>query len=124
MLMASSALAMLSAGLVGSFLPQELLTYLSAEVSTATVVLVQITGAVYLGFAALNWYARGILIGGIYARPVAMGNLLHFAIGAVTLTKLLLNRTGPELAALTAVYVLFAVWFGRVVFTHPGSKQR
>jgi hypothetical protein len=69
----------------------------------------------------LNWMARANLIGGIYSRPVAMGNFLHFAMVAIALLKALLGglRAQPILIGAVVVYSVFAVWFGLAVFTHP-----
>jgi hypothetical protein len=82
--------------------------------------LIQIAGALYLGFAILNWMAKGALIGGIYSRPLALGNFLHFAVSAIILLKALLGGFKPiEIIVGATVYSLFAVWFGLVTFTHP-----
>ena len=81
-------------GLVGSFLPAQTLASMGVSPSTASLVLVQVTGALYLGFAILNWSARSVLIGGIYARPVGLGNLLHFAVVAA-----MLLRAAPHLVS-------------------------
>lgn len=118
-LMMTSAVAMAVAGVATSFLPQELLSAVGAEPGAAAVLVTQMAGALYVGFAAVNWTARGVLIGGIYARPLAVGNFFHFAIGAVTLIKLALATPAPALIGLTAPYVLFALWFGRVLFRPP-----
>ena len=85
----------------------------------ATVMLLQMAGAVYFGFAMLNWMARGILIGGIYARPVALGNFLHFVMVAITLTKAAVAFAVIPLALSAAVFSVFAIWFGLVVFKPP-----
>ena len=85
----------------------------------ATVLLVQMAGAVYLGFAMLNWMARGILIGGIYARPVALGNFLHFVMVAITLTKAAIAFAVLPLAISAAVFSGFGIWFGLVLFKPP-----
>lgn len=122
-LMTLSAILMALLGLAATFLPQEILSYSGADPHGLGVLLIQIVGALYLGFAMLNWMARANLIGGIYSRPVAMGNFLHFAVVAVTLLKALLARERAEAILVGAiVYSIFAVWFGLVVFTHP-SKQ-
>ena len=119
-LMSLSAILMAALGLAASFLPQEILSYFGAEPRSLGVLLIQIVGALYLGFAMLNWMARSNLIGGVYSRPVAMGNFLHFAVVAVTLLKALLSGTRAEILLVGAVvYSVFAVWFGLVVFTHP-----
>jgi hypothetical protein len=108
-------------GLGMSFLPQELLGALGAPgASGAMVVIAQVIGALYLGFAMLNWMARGNPIGGIYSRPIAMGNFLHFTVAAIALAKALLaGASGPARIGLTAMYVILAVWFGAVLFTSP-----
>ncbi|MBI3474839.1 MAG: hypothetical protein HY010_03850 [Acidobacteria bacterium] len=86
--------------------------------------LLQVVGALYLGFAVLNWMARDILIGGIYARPVALGNFLHFGIVGLTVWKAIASGAsrGSDIVAGAIVYSVFAVWFGLIVFTHP-TKQ-
>jgi hypothetical protein len=119
-LMTLSALVMALLGIAASFLAQEILSYFGAEPRGPAVLLIQIAGALYLGFAILNWMARGNLIGGVYSRPVAMGNFLHFAVVAITLVKALAGgmRSSPILAGVV-VYSVFAVWFGMVAFTHP-----
>jgi hypothetical protein len=119
-LMTLSALMMAVLGVAASFLPQEILSWSGAESRGLGVLLIQIAGALYLGFAMLNWMARGNLIGGVYSRPVAMGNFLHFAVVAVTLVKALAGgmRGGPILAG-AVLYAVFAIWFGLVAFIHP-----
>ena len=69
----------------------------------------------------LNWMARGNIIGGIYSRPVAVGNLIHFAIAALAMVKLLVHHPdrGP-LWAITLVYAALALGFGAVVCPVPG----
>src|SRR5271165_1534786 len=78
--MSLSALFLAVLGIGTSFMPQEILAHYGTRATGPAVLAIQIAGALYLGFAILNWTARSILIGGIYARPVALGNFLHFAI--------------------------------------------
>jgi hypothetical protein len=118
-LMIASAALMGIIGLAASFLPQEVLSLHGTEPDAATVLFVQMAGAVYLGFALLNWAARGILIGGIYARPVAAGNFLHFLMVAITLIKAAMHFGAVELAISAAVFTVFAIWFGLVMFKPP-----
>jgi len=122
-LMSSSALFLAILGAAGLFLPQELLARFSGSVS-GLALLVQAAGAAYLGFAILNWMARSVPMGGIYARPLALGNFTHFAIMAITLAKAMTSGPpGIEIGAALAVYVVFAGWFGMVLFTSPIRKQ-
>ena len=120
-LMSSSALFMGILGIAASFMPQEILTHLGTMPNASAALLVQTVGALYLGFAILNWMARNVIIGGIYARPVALGNFLHFAMVSLTTGKAIATvAVGSRvLLAVCCVYMAFAVWFGLVLFTHP-----
>lgn len=123
LLMSASAAFMFALGITSSFLPRELLGSLGTSADTWSVLVVQILGALYLGFAILNWSARGVLIGGIYGRPLALGNFMHFAIVAITAIKLMLRLEPTVVMLLAVAYVVFAFWFGLVLFTHPGGKR-
>ena len=79
-LMSASALTLGLLGLTTTFAPDFVLSSLGAPVSPALLLMIQILGALYMGFAALNWMARDNLIGGIYSRPVAIGNLMHLKV--------------------------------------------
>ena len=61
--------------------------------------LMQLLGAALLGFAAMNWIARGSALGGIYGRAVVAGNQTHLTIGAILLVK-----HGVESASSPPVY--------------------
>ena len=118
-LMMSSAIFMALLGLATSFFPIEVLSMHGTAPDNATLLLVQMMGALYLGFAILNWMARGILIGGIYARPVALGNLLHFGMVGMMLSKAAIAHGAVQLAASALVFSIFAIWFGVVSFRSP-----
>ena len=122
--MGASALFMAVLGVATSFLPQEILRYTGTVPAPLINSVVQACGALYLGFAILNWMARGVLIGGIYGRPLALGNFLHFVVVAVTLAKVVVDLRLPLVVGLTAAYSVFAVWFGLVLFTHPGRSTK
>lgn len=119
-LMILSALLLGAIGLAFTFVPQEVLGLHGTEPDNATVLLLQMAGALYLGFALLNWSARGVLIGGIYSRPVAAGNFFHFVIVSITLIKAAISFAVVPLMISAAVFSLFAVWFGLVMFRPAG----
>ncbi len=123
-LMSLSAFFLAVLGIGISFMPQEILAHYGTQTTGPVVLLIQIAGALYLGFAILNWTARSILIGGIYARPVALGNFLHFAVVTVAGSKAIAHGGigGTEIMVVGAMYSAFAVWFGLVLFTHPSQK--
>ena len=113
--------AMLGAGI--TFLPQEFLAHIGASSDGIVVLLVQMLGALYLGFAMLNWMNRGGHIGGIYRRPVSMANFFNFAVGGTAIVKWVIsNQFALEVAVVALTYSVFAVWFGLVVFTHPANE--
>ena len=122
-LMIISAIILGVTGIALSFLPQEVSHFLNFSESTPIVF--QVLGAVYFGFAMLNWTAKANLIGGIYSRPVAIGNFTHFVIGALALIKLLLHNTNYiSLWLCTITYLIFSVLFGYILFTNPVSTNK
>ena len=119
-LMSLSALLMAAAGLAASFAPQEILVAAGSWDEPFEMALMQILGALYLGFAMLNWFARENLIGGIYSRPIALGNFMHFGVASVVLAKAIFAGFATVGVMASAIaYLLFAVWFGIVLFSRP-----
>jgi phage shock protein PspC (stress-responsive transcriptional regulator) len=121
LLMTSSALF---CGIIGTlllFLPIEIAEYLGVEPTIITILFLKILSAIYLGFGILNWTAKGTLIGGIYNKPIVLGNLLHFAVGAIELIKVISSiQTHREIIIfLTVFYVIFALLFVYVIKTNP-----
>jgi hypothetical protein len=124
LLMSVSALFMAGLGVTASFLPQEIATHFGMRPDPIIVLLIQITGALYLAFAILNWMARSVLIGGIYSRPLALANFLQFVVITTIFLKALVAGFRPhELIVGAVIYFVFAVWFGRVLFTHPSTSR-
>jgi hypothetical protein len=123
LLMILSALFMAVLGAGASFLPQEVAAHCGVRTDFHAVLLLQIVGALYLGFAILNWMAKEVLIGGIYSRPLALGNFLHFAVVSIVLLKAIAGGFRvPEILIATAIYSFIAIGFGRVLFTSPPAK--
>lgn len=122
-LMTASALFLAFTGICLSFLPLEIATYLEVEPSVITILFLKILSALYMGFAILNWMARGSLFGGIYNRPIVLGNLMHFAVGALALIKLFskTDQYAALMICLTGIYVLFALLF---IFTIRNSPVK
>ena len=124
LLMIASSLFLGIAGLFASFAPQELLAFLGSPATGSAPVLVQLMGALYFAFAMVNWAAKDNIIGGIYSRPVSLGNLTHFVMGALALAKFQSpewdNRT---LLVLLVIYTVFAVLFGWLVFGRGAASK-
>ncbi len=110
LLMMASALFMGVIGIILSFLPHETMDYLAMGTEKFTVQFLKILGAFYLGFAMLNWLAKGNIIGGIYSKPVAVGNFMHFAISSVSLLKFLWrSETHLRYCCLLRYFMLFSL---------------
>jgi len=110
-------------GLAASFFPKEILNTFGLSQTETLTLFIQISGALYIGFAVMNWMAKTVLIGGIYARPLAMGNFAHFMIAAIALIKSALNNSVLQYLWFGAIlYSILAVLFGIVLFTNPSNK--
>ncbi len=119
LLLGASGFLMAASGIAGSFLPHEILRALQIQPVGLLPVIVQLSAAMLFALGLINWTAKGSLIGGIYNRPVAIGSLAHFVIGAITLLKAAAthHRLGLWVAAI--VYLAFAAAFTMLFFTSP-----
>ena len=123
-MMAASAVFLAIIGIGLTFAPREIAAYSGISSAQSFILMLQLMGALYFSFAMVNWTAKGAIIGGIYNKPIAMGNFTHFFIGALALAKTLINDTGGGylVYVLTLLYGVFALLFGLVTFRHPGGK--
>lgn len=123
LLMTASVIILGIIGLSLSFIPIEITEYLNLETNIISTLSFQLLGALYLGFAMMNWMAKGSIIGGIYNRPITIGNFMHFGVGALALVKLVSSiELNQEIyISLTVIYVIFALSFAYVFRTNPGK---
>ena len=122
-LMITSSIFMGLLGISASFLPAEILNYCGLNSSVLPTLLIQVTGALYLGFALMNWMAKTLLIGGIYSKPLCIGNFLHFTVAGLALIKAAVNHSEVKIVLIAAIaYSAFAILFGFVLFTNPTKK--
>ena len=115
--MTSSAIVLAVLGLTLTFAPAETQRYFGATPSAIVSLVLQIAGAAFLGFAFLDWMAKDSVIGGIYNRPLAMGNFLHFFAGACAAVKFVLAySSGVVTVAIAVIYCVLAAGFAFVAF--------
>jgi hypothetical protein len=120
LVMSVSALLMGVTGVALLFISQEIITYLSAsQGSGLDAIALQILGTLYLAYAITNWTARSNLIGGIYGRPIALGNLCHFIIATLTLVRAFFRYQQTIILVSMIIYLIFAIAFGWIFLTHP-----
>lgn len=123
-LMMASALFLAIIGIIATFAPELILRFLDNAPSDAVLLIVQILGALYLGFAALNWMARENLIGGIYSKPLVVANLMHFMVGGLAIIKVVAVTPALQpLWPLALIYAVFAIAFGLVMNRHPVASK-
>ena len=108
--MFASAGFMAAAGLDLLFAPAETLSIFGMGSDPLLAVAAQLMAGLYLGFAMLNWMARRSTIGGIYNRPLVLGNLIHFFVGALSLLKASNKIPGsPVTWFVVAAYAVFEI---------------
>jgi hypothetical protein len=113
------------AGIILSFLPKEIMSYMEiGAYSVIAAVILQILGACYFALSMVNWTAKSNLIGGIYSRPIAIGNFCHFAMGALALIKGFFSDHALVLLAMGLIYSIFAICFAIVLFSHPVKQDK
>lgn len=80
--------------------------------------LAQMLGAALLGFALLDWVSRHSPLGGIYARPLAAGNLVHFGVGCLVLARRVVNdpQNAGVLWAWLSIYAVLMAGFAVALF--------
>ena len=122
-LMIISAIFLAVNGFGFTFFPNEIAGLLINDDNYILILILQILGALYLGFSILNWTSRASLIGGIYNKPILMGNLLHFFTASMALIKLTLDFQDNQLIfSYSIMYSFFTLSFGYVFFTNPSLK--
>lgn len=123
-LMRASAIYMGLIGVAATFAPHEILRFLGADAGPMPALVLQVGAAALLGLALLNWMAQGVLIGGIYARPLAVGNFAHFLIAGLALIKASsTGLAGVPVVIGAIVHGVFALLFARVAFGRSPAAQ-
>ena len=119
-----AALCLAAAGILLLFAPQEVGAALLP--GTRADALFQLLGAALLGFATMNWTARGAALGGIYGRAVVVGNLMHLLVGAFVLVSKSASNDAvtPAFWVLTGLYVLGAALFVYLTFFSSGLRGK
>src|ERR1700744_1671498 len=80
LIMTASALFLAVLGISLTFLPREIAGVTGISSAKTFQLMLQIMGALYFSFAMINWMAKGAIIGGIYNKPLAIGNFTHLFI--------------------------------------------
>ncbi|MFH4966412.1 hypothetical protein V8G69_15530 [Gaetbulibacter sp. M235] len=121
LIMVSSSIFLGVVGIGLTFFLQEISKVLDFETDILIILFSQIVGSLYLGFATLNWMSRNTIIGGIYGKPLTIGNLIHFLVSFFALFKILpITSNHFQLLFATAViYGILTLAFGYLMILHP-----
>jgi hypothetical protein len=121
LLLGASAVVMGAAGVAGTFAPAEI----ARSTGMNAPLVIQLFAALLFASAMTNWMARGSSIGGIYNRPLAVGNATHFLIGALAIIKAMTaHDMRPPMIIAAAIYAIFALAFGALLFRSPAKPNR
>ncbi|MBK9980961.1 MAG: hypothetical protein IPP15_00820 [Saprospiraceae bacterium] len=126
LLMTLCAITLGAAGISLTFIPDTILSQLNIEANKSALLLTQILGALYFAFGMLNWMTKTSLIGGIYNRPIAVANFTHFLIAGLALLKVIISNPNSSYIIWTAaaIYFVFGLCFGVLLFRHPISEAK
>ncbi|MGB0395928.1 MAG: hypothetical protein ACPGC6_04085 [Flavobacteriaceae bacterium] len=124
-LMTISAIFLAVNGFGFSFFPNEISVLLTNDDNHFFILILQILGALYLGFSYINWMSKNSLIGGIYNKPILIGNTLHFLSASMAMIKLVFKFENnlQLIIPYTMIYCLFSLFFGYVFFSNPFSNK-
>jgi hypothetical protein len=124
LVMILSAIIMAVIGISASFIPHEILTFIELPAVNPAPLLIQIMGAMYFSFAMINWFAKSNVIGGIYGKPIAIGNFTHFSISSLALIKgVNIDTSSAIILVATLIYLIFAILFGYIAFGNPIKRD-
>ena len=116
LLMMTSSAILAVGGLTALFAPHELAAALGAPIAGSGVP-IQLLGSAYFASAIANWTGKDKPIGGIYSRPLSLGNFVHFSIGALVLLNGAVDGSASAaLVTACAVYAALAAAFARLAF--------
>ena len=119
------AITLFVVGGAALFGPDEISHSFDPAASRGMVIAIQLFGGSLMGFAIMDWMGRKNRIGGIYARPLGLGNLVLFTTAALTLGKASAAGHLPTwTAGICALFAILAISFGWLVFGHDPVADR
>ena len=120
LVMSATAALLGLAGLTLLFAPAWILSLYGVVLPPPELVLAQLLGAALLGNAIINWLGRQAVLGGIYGRPLMVGNLGHCLIAALVLLRAAMGGADrPAVWVTLGLYAVCAAGFATLLFRRP-----
>lgn len=115
----SSAIFNAVLGILFTFLPQETGSWIgTADQTIADLALLLILGSALIGIAIINYMSRGVTIGGIYGKPLLLGNLVFHLASGLGLIKFVFNSGEWFIFGIPCVlYLILTAGFIKLNFT-------
>ncbi|MDD5150290.1 MAG: hypothetical protein PHC28_07370 [Flavobacterium sp.] len=120
-ILTTSSVVFFAFGILTSFAPEILLSFLKIEYTLTATLVAQAFGAFNIAMGILNWMSKSSLFGGIYNRPIGMANLAYFFMAGLAIIKGLLNVPEAPLFiwGVGIIYLAFAIAFWLLLFKNP-----
>jgi hypothetical protein len=120
-LLISSAVINGILGILITFLPQETGQFIgTTEMNSADLALMQILGSALIGIAIINIMSRGLTVGGIYGKPIQLGNLVfHLATGLGLLKFVFTSESWIIFGIPALLYLFITAGFIKLNFSSP-----
>lgn len=117
----SSAVLNAIIGILITFAPQETGQFIgTTEMNNADLALMQILGSALVGIAIINFMSRGATVGGIYGKPIQLGNLVfHLATGLGLLKYVFSSESWIIFGIPALLYLILTAGFIKLNFTSP-----
>lgn len=106
-------------GVLFTFFPQETGRFIgTAEQTGSDIIVMQVLGAALLGIGITNYLSRGATLGGIYGKPLLLGNLVFHIASGLGLIKYTFNSGEWILFGIPSlIYLILTAGFLKLNFT-------
>ncbi len=118
-----AAIFSLLSGGAGLIAPAAMAGVVGLTLDPTGVALVRLACASYIGYAALNWFARGVTDGGAW-RGIVIGNAVAWAAGTVVTVLAMASGLGDaRLLGIVAVQLLFTLLWSAAAFDRSPARS-
>src|SRR5271169_1639650 len=122
--MITSAFLLVAHGVVLLFDPELLFKLFNSDISHERSVAAQLFSAALIGFGLMNWTGRGLVLGGVYGRPLVHGNFAFAFISLLVGIRACLNGFSNVYSWSEVVLCsAFAIVFGFLLFRGPTRQK-